>query len=30
MKRLIHPAATVLLTAGIFALILRRIPFPAL
>ena len=30
MKRVIHPAVTVLLTAGIFALILRRIPFPAL
>jgi len=30
MRRLIHPAVTVLLTAGIFALILRRIPFPAL
>src|SRR5436190_9921470 len=30
MKRAIHPAVTVLLTAGIFALILRRVPFPAL
>ena len=30
MKRVIHPAVTVLLTAGIFALILRRVPFPAL
>ena len=30
MRRLIHPAVTVLLTAGIFTLILRRIPFPAL
>jgi hypothetical protein len=30
MKRVIHPAITVLLTAGIFALILRRVPFPAL
>jgi hypothetical protein len=30
MRRLIHPAMTVLLTAGIFALILRRVPFPAL
>src|SRR6185369_12939567 len=26
----IHPAVTVLMTAGIFALILRRVPFPAL
>jgi hypothetical protein len=30
MKRVIHPAATVLLTAAIFALILRRVPFAAL
>jgi hypothetical protein len=30
MRRVIHPALTVLLTAGIFALILRRVPFPAL
>jgi hypothetical protein len=30
MKRAIHPAVALLLTAGIFALILRRIPFPAL
>src|SRR5258705_5450531 len=30
MKRAIHPVVTLLLTAGIFALILRRVPFPAL
>jgi hypothetical protein len=30
MRRVIHPALTMLLTAGIFALILRRVPFPAL
>ena len=30
MKRVIHPAVTVLLTGAIFALILRRVPFPAL
>src|SRR5580765_3376655 len=30
MKRVIPPAVTVLLTAGIFALILRRVPFAAL
>jgi hypothetical protein len=29
-RRIIRPAATVLLTAAIFALILRRVPFPAL
>jgi hypothetical protein len=30
MRRLIHPAVTVLLTVTIFALILRRVPFAAL
>jgi len=30
MRRLIRPAVTLLLTAAIFALILRRVPFPAL
>jgi hypothetical protein len=30
MSRVLRPAATVLLTAAIFALILRRVPFPAL
>ena len=30
MRRVIHPALTVLLTAAIFALILRRVPFAAL
>jgi hypothetical protein len=30
MRRVIHPAATLLLTAAIFGLILRRVPFPAL
>jgi len=30
MRRVIHPALTVLLTAAIFTLILRRVPFPAL
>lgn len=30
MKRILHPAASVALTAGIFALILRRVPFAAL
>src|SRR6266481_9519672 len=30
MRRVIRPVATVLLTGAIFALILRRVPFPAL
>src|SRR3981081_4365904 len=30
MRRLINPVVSVLLTAAIFALILRRVPFPAL